>query len=112
LLSTSAVDGLAKIGVPANSPFAASSWFDVPRDGVYQFQLRFNGQFVLSVDGQELFNKNLKIKEQTYIPVALNAGLHLLEFSGTSAPKPPMLDLRFGDTPVDYLESQRFRHVE
>lgn len=112
MLSTSALDCLAKIGVPANTAFTANSWFDVPRDGVYQFQLRFNGQFSLSVDGQELFNKTVKIKEQSYIPVALKSGLHLLEFKGTSAPKAPTLDFRFGDTPVDYLESQRFRHEE
>ncbi len=108
--STAQLDWLAEAGVPNDAPFSGEAWFDVDRDDVYQFQLRFNGQFSLSVDGRELFSKDTRLKEQHFIPVALQSGQHLLKFQGKSI-KAPNCDLRFGSTPVDFLEGQRFRHV-
>jgi len=40
----------------------------------------------------------------------LKAGRHLLEFTGQGDAKPPTLDIRLGDTPVDYLSGETFRH--
>lgn len=110
-LSAVEADWLAKTGVPAATPYSATAWFAVEQDDVYQFQLRFNGQLKLSVDGQgQLAESNAKPKELHYVPVALKAGRHLLEINGQSNAKPPALDIRFGDTPVDYLSGEAFRH--
>lgn len=108
--STAQLDWLAEAGVPNDAPFTGDAWFNVDRDDVYQFQLRFNGQFSLSVDGRELFSKDTRLKEQHFIPVALKAGQHRLQLKGKSI-KVPNCDLRFGSSPVDFLEGQNFRHV-
>ncbi len=105
-------DWLTKAGVPAATPYKVTAWFDVDQDDVYQFQLRFNGKLTLKVDGREAFSRDTaKFKEQFYAPLSLKAGLHLLEISGQSDAQPPRLDIRFGDTPVDFPDGERFRHV-
>ncbi|MDZ4780011.1 MAG: TIGR03790 family protein [Planctomycetia bacterium] len=112
-LSALESDWLAKTGVPAATPYTASAWFEVSRDDVYQFQLRFNGELSLTVDGTPLLSqKKAKLKELFYAPVALKTGRHLLEITGQSDTKPPALDLRYGNTPVDYITGETFRHAE
>jgi hypothetical protein len=108
--NTAVFTWLTDAGVPVQTPFTATAWFPIEREGTYQFQVRFNGQFALSVDGQPLFNKNTRFKEQHFIPVALQPGMHLLKIEGKSLQN-ANCDLRFGDTPVDFLEGQQFRHV-
>lgn len=113
VMSSVEPDWLAQAGVPAGTPFTLTAWFDAVHSDVYQFQIRFNGKLTLKVDDREIFSRDsAKFKEQFYAPVSLKAGLHFLEITGQSDAQPPRCDLRFGDTPVDYLNGERFRHVK
>lgn len=99
---------LEEHGVDADTSFAARGYFDVPRQGLYQFQFRGNllGSCRVRID-EEI----LAIPEGDgwrTLPVALAEGTHSLTLFGRGAER-PRLDVRFGGPGCRTAGAERFR---
>jgi hypothetical protein len=101
-------DWLRKADVGEGTSFAARGYFDVPEDGVYQFQFQ----------GNLLGSCRVKVDDEPQpIPagdgwrallVSLRKGTHSLTLSGRGTEK-PRLDVRFGGPGCRTVDDKRFR---
>ncbi len=98
-------DPIAAAGVVAGVTFAIESFFSVPDDDVYQFQVRGHENIrALLVDGQS--QDWPRGKTWWFLPVHLAKGWHRLRIEGRVAERPHM-DLRFGGIGTRELNVKR-----
>ena len=95
--------------VKDNEPFVLKSIFDVPKDGVYQFEVKHVGPLSITVDDTIFYDEKQKDPVWNYVPVALSRGLHLFELKGVGG-QPTGLEIRFGGSGVTNLDGKQFRH--
>lgn len=100
---------LTKAGVKPEQTFKLVAIFEVPADGVYQFQLLHLGKVVLKVDGSNEYEGDDKQPQMRYVPVSLGRGMHAFELSA-SGNQPQGLEIRFGGPGTLYLDGKVFRH--
>jgi hypothetical protein len=102
---------LKEAGVEAGQDFSYGGYFEIAAEDVYQFQVRHIGALQIEVDGATVYTGTEAERwQQEYIPLSLGPGLHTLRVSGNSARSVPNVDLRFGNTGVDYADGRLFRN--
>ena len=101
-------DWLAKGGVVEGASFAARGYFDVPADGLYQFQFRGNLLGSCRVKIDEELQAIPDGEEWRSLAVSLTKGTHRLTLSGRGEDK-PQLDVRFGGPGCRTVDDKRFR---
>ncbi len=108
---TSKSKWLEEAGVRQEQDYTFGAWFEVSADGVYQFQVRHVGALRIEVDGAKVYDgaENQKWM-QSYIPLSLGSGYHRLRVAGNSARRAPQVDLRFGNSGVDFVDGRRFKN--
>ena len=100
---------LDKAGVGTGDSFHLRGYFDVSKEGVYQFQVSFEGDVELKVDGQVLLNREVSDLQHHYVAVALATGWHHLEVRGTVMGT-SQWTLEFGGKGTRSLNAQVFKH--
>jgi hypothetical protein len=95
--------------VKDNEPFLLKAIFEVPKDGVYQFEVKHLATLGITVDGKSLYEEKQKDPVWNYVPVVLSKGLHLFELKGIGG-QPAGLEIRFGGSGVMNLDGKQFRH--
>lgn len=99
-------DWLSQAGVSPEQPFTVTGYFQVPEEGVYQFQVRTKMPVSLSVDARQF-----DLQEGDgwrFLPVALAKGTHQVKIAGTAA-EPLRLQVLFGGPGAKSLNKDRFR---
>jgi hypothetical protein len=88
--------------------FELEGYFRVPDKAVYQFHVKGNPSVRVEVDGTLLAETTSE--DWSYLPVALEPGLHRVTFQG-SFPAVPELWVRFGGPGMTSLDEKRFLHA-
>lgn len=101
-------DWLAQSGVKEGSSFALRGYFDVPEEGLYQFQFQGNllGSCRVKVDDE--LQAIPDGESWRALVVSLTKGTHSLTLSGRGEDK-PRLDIRFGGPGCRTVDDKRFR---
>jgi hypothetical protein len=100
---------LTRAGVKPDQTFKMVAIFEVPTDGVYQFQALHLGKLSIKVDGTSIYDGDDKQPQMRYAPVSLGRGLHALELNA-GGNQPQGLEIRFGGPGTQYLDGKVFRH--
>ncbi len=100
---------LVDTNVKKDQKFMLAAIFEVPKDGLYQFQVKHVGPLSIRVDKATLYDKKQIDAMWQYVPVGLAAGLHHFQLSGVGG-QPTGLEIRFGDSSVMNLDGKQFRH--
>lgn len=100
---------LESAGIRSNDPFVVQGFFDAPTEDIYQFQVWFNGQLDLRVDGVKLFEGADGNFTQKFVPVQLAKGYHRLTLSG-KAGREVRLRVLFGGPGATSLTGTTFKH--
>ena len=100
---------LGKAGVGAGDSFYLRGYFDILKEGVYQFQISFEGDAELKVDSQVLLNREDSDLQHHYVAVSLAPGWHHLEVRGTVMGT-SQWTLEFGGKGTRSLNAQVFKH--
>jgi len=108
IAETWAGDWLGKSGA-AGKAFSLEGLFEVPADGVYQFQVRGNFSPELSVDGETVGRPEPGYWR--FYPVALAKGMHRVRVLGVAPADHPDLKIRFGGKGTHSLGKDRFFHT-
>ena len=96
---------LAGAGLEKGKSFVIESYFRVPEDDVYQFQVRGHTAIrVLSVNGKP--QDWPRGTSWWFVPVHLAKGFHQLRIEGQVAERPE-LEIRFGGTGTQRLDAKR-----
>ncbi len=95
--------------VKPDQSFILAAIFDVPVDGVYQFELKYVGPLTLKIDGKTVHDEKQKEPLWNYVPLALKAGHHRFELRAKGG-QPDGLEIRFGRDGVVDLDGKQFRH--
>ncbi|MCK5802532.1 MAG: hypothetical protein KAI66_06850 [Lentisphaeria bacterium] len=102
---------LEDAGAKTGAQFVARAYFEVPAEGLYQFQFRGNliDSLRLKID-----NAIQTIPQGTrwhLLPVRLAKGRHRLTISSRSDTDKPRLDIRFGGAGARTLDGKIFKHA-
>jgi uncharacterized protein (TIGR03790 family) len=95
--------------VKPDETFTLAAIFDVPSDGMYQFELKFVGALSLKVDGQTLLADEQNVPNWHYVPAPLRGGYHQFELKGIGG-QPSGMEIRFGGSGATHLDGAQFRH--
>ena len=100
---------LTDAGVKKGQAFRLEGYFDVPKDDMYQFQVKFDGDLAIEVDGK-VFDVPAG-RQWKYLPVSLARGTHRFVAKGKA--KGLRMDIRFGGPGAFSLSEKRFgfRHI-
>ncbi len=96
---------LSAAGVKKGQTFELEGYFDVPTDDMYQFQVNFDGELAIEVDG-----KTLEVPAGAgwkYLPISLARGTHRFVAKG-KATKGLRIDIRFGGPGAFSISEKRF----
>lgn len=105
--SGTGVDWLAKAGVKLNERFQLSGHVQAPEEDMYQFELQYQGECQVRVNGTTIFNQAAKTYQHMYVPVALQAGAHRVEIHGRLT-KIPKFYLAFGNQGTASIVDARY----
>ncbi len=96
-------------GVKKGQAFRLEGYFDVPKDDMYQFQVKFSGGLAIEVDGK-VFDVPAG-RQWKYLPVSLARGTH--RFVARGKANSLRIDIRFGGPGAFSISEKRFafRHV-
>jgi hypothetical protein len=100
---------LEDTGAKGDQKFTLASIFEVPKDGLYQFETKHVGALSIKIDGQKIFDIKQTEPSWYYSSVPLAAGLHEFELKA-EASQPSGMDIRFGGPGATYLDGKQFRH--
>jgi len=100
---------LAETKVGKDQNFTMASIFRVPSEGVYQFQVKHVGKVTIKVDGNAIYEGELKLPQYRYLPVSLGPGLHEFRMTG-NGDQPTGLEIRFGGPGAQHLDGKQFQH--
>jgi len=100
---------LADTKIKPNESFVLAAIFDVPKDGMYQFEVRHVGPLSIKIDGKIVYDATRKETEWNYVPTPLAAGFHQFELKGTGG-QPSGMEIRFGSQGAMNLNENQFRH--
>ncbi len=100
---------LTAAGVKKGQAFRLEGYFDVPKDDMYQFQVKFDGEMTIEVDGK-VFDVPTG-RQWKYLPVSLSRGTHRFVTRGKA--NSLRIDIRFGGPGAFSISEKRFgfRHV-
>lgn len=99
---------LARAGVTPGQAFELTGVFDVPEDGVYQFQVLTDGPVTIEVDETRL--ESPKPKRWAFLPVVLAKGNHQVHLEGKAGAN-QQLEVRFGGPGSMPVGAPRFKHM-
>lgn len=111
---TKSNDWLKSMALKSGDRFRVEGFFSVAKQDIYQFQLRTDAKFQLSVDGQMIHRPRKSDPESAewhYLPVVLQPGQHRFDANFTLG-KSNSLPIRFGSTPVSPLDETTFKHAK
>jgi hypothetical protein len=100
-------DWLSAAGVTKGQAFTMDGLFDVPSDGLYQFQVRTRLKLALRVD-DKVVAETAGNNEWQFVPCSLRTGTHRVQVKAEGGELG--LDIRFGGEGTFSLDSGRFRH--
>jgi hypothetical protein len=95
---------LTDAGVKKGQAFRLEGYFDVPADDIYQFQVKFDGEMTIEVDGK-VFDVPAG-RQWKYLPVSLARGTHRFRAKGKA--NSLRIDIRFGGPGAFSLSEKRF----
>jgi hypothetical protein len=88
------------------------SYFEVPADDVYQFQLAHTGDVLLAIDNVPQYKaENGDKNAWRYVPVSLAKGYHQLTIQGKAASE-MVLQMKFGGPGAYWVRGYRFKHLQ
>ncbi len=96
---------LTAAGVKKGQAFRLEGYFDVPADDLYQFQVKFDGELAIEVNGK-VFDVPAG-RQWKYLPVSLASGTHRFIVKG-KATNSLRIDIRFGGPGAFSLSEKRF----
>jgi len=88
--------------------FILTGYFDVPKQDLFQIQLKTNTGAVVKISGAQILNAH--DDKQLFAPALLSPGRHRIEIRGI-APTNPNLDIRLGSAGVQHLSEAQFKHA-
>jgi len=98
---------LAKLVKEPGQHFTLTGYFDVPKQDLYQVQLKTNTGAVVKISGAMILNAH--DDKQLFAPALLAPGRHRLEIVGRSIAN-SLLDIRLGAAGVQHLSEAVFKH--
>lgn len=102
-------EALRTAGAMPGDTFRIEGFFQVEETGHYQFHLRHGMQLLLKIDDHPVYEADGEQPTLDYVPLALAAGRHKLELTGTTAAD-PRFDIRFGLRGVQRFKPSDMNH--
>jgi hypothetical protein len=100
---------LSAMRIKPDQSFTLAATFDVPEDGMYQFEVKHVGPLSIKIDGKAVYDAKQKEPDWNYVPAHLAKGLHYFQLGGVGG-QPEGMEIRFGGSGATDLDETRFRH--